>query len=275
VKDCLLRKYEELPETKSWYSDPLFRKVLDPLNSGDNAAACREAETLVERFPDFADLYYWWGKGLLNMGSYEKARQILLGALPKTRQKYPILTLLGEVEWKDGSLSKAVRWWVQALHCQESLERFGDDVVVYGYLYYVADAVGLSQLASSLVQRVDYISPGKPILSPQCTDSLIDLIRRSDTAAVRAVLEEVKKSYFPVLHPSKSRTTGDDEVASLIKIAQDKNEGYDVRGKAIQRLGEIGDQRAIEPLMRIYRSELHLIRLDARDAVEKIRCNVR
>ena len=39
VKDCLRKKYEELPETRSWNSDPAFQKVLDPLNSEYNDVA--------------------------------------------------------------------------------------------------------------------------------------------------------------------------------------------------------------------------------------------
>ena len=63
----------------------------------------------------------------------------------------------------------------------------------------------------------------------------------------------------------------DDEIPGLIRLAQDSSAGYDARGKAIQRLAEIGDSRAIAPLMQIYQTELHLIRLDAEDAVNKIR----
>jgi hypothetical protein len=65
VNDCLRQKYEELPETRSWNSDPAFQKVLNPLNSGDNDLACREAESLIGQFRDFADLYAWWGAALL------------------------------------------------------------------------------------------------------------------------------------------------------------------------------------------------------------------
>ncbi len=60
-----------------------------------------------------------------------------------------------------------------------------------------------------------------------------------------------------------------DEVSKLIRTAQNKNVEFEERGKAIRKLGEIGDSRAIEPLMQIYCTELHLIRLDALDAVEK------
>jgi len=63
----------------------------------------------------------------------------------------------------------------------------------------------------------------------------------------------------------------DDEISALINLAQDASAGYDARAKAIQSLGEVGGSRAIDPLMQIYNTELHLIRLDAKDAVDKIR----
>ena len=63
----------------------------------------------------------------------------------------------------------------------------------------------------------------------------------------------------------------DDEISALMNLAQDASAGYDARAKAIQRLGEVGGPRAIDPLMQIYNTELHLIRLDAKDAVDKIR----
>jgi len=64
---------------------------------------------------------------------------------------------------------------------------------------------------------------------------------------------------------------GDEEISALIRLAQDTSAGYDARGKAIQRLSEVGGSRAIEPLMQIYNTELHLIRLDALDAADKIK----
>lgn len=63
----------------------------------------------------------------------------------------------------------------------------------------------------------------------------------------------------------------DYEISVLISIAQDANAGYAARGKAIQKLGEVGGSSAIEPLMQIYNTELHLIRLDAKDAADKIK----
>ena len=39
VKDCLRHKYDESLEARSWDSDPVFRKVLDPLNSGDRLSS--------------------------------------------------------------------------------------------------------------------------------------------------------------------------------------------------------------------------------------------
>jgi hypothetical protein len=144
VNDCLQQKYEEVAETRSWNSDPAFRKVLGPLNSGDNAAACREAELLMTQFNDFADLYEWWGDALLRMRSLDKARQVLKNGLGKTKQKYALCNLLGKVEWKARDIDQAVYWWAQGLHCQESLKasNYGDSDGAYLCLHYVAEVCG-------------------------------------------------------------------------------------------------------------------------------------
>jgi hypothetical protein len=144
VKDCLQQKYYELSETRS-YSDPAFQKVLDQMNSGDNVAACREAEALIVEFSDFASLYYWWGSALQKIGSLDKARQVLRGGLEKAKKKYMLCNCMGEVEWKTRNLDQAVYWWSQGIHCQESLNgsNYGHDVGAYLYLYYVSEGLKL------------------------------------------------------------------------------------------------------------------------------------
>jgi len=164
VTKCLVENYKEQDESRAWDSDPLFRTVLDPLNSGQNAKARDEAEALAQKFPDFADVYVWWAKAFLNDRNYTEAKRVLQDGLSKSKKKYPLLNLMGEVEWKSGSLSEAVYWWVQGLICQETRQGFGEDVGAYLYLYHVADALGLSALATQLRERVDFIRPGKIML---------------------------------------------------------------------------------------------------------------
>jgi hypothetical protein len=108
VKECLQQKYEELTETRSWESDSAFKKVTDRLNSGDNIAVCREAESLIVQYHDFSPLYYWWGSALIRMGSLDKARQVLIPGLDRVKQKYLLCNLLGEIEWKARELNRAV-----------------------------------------------------------------------------------------------------------------------------------------------------------------------
>ncbi len=268
---CFAKNYLEEDEARSWVSDPAFRRVLDPLNAGDNARARKEAEALLLNFPDFAGLYVWGAKSFLNEQNYQEARRVLWEGLSKSKQKYPLLNLMGEVEWKSGALSEAVYWWIQGLICQQTRQRFGEEVGAYLYLSYVADTLGLLPLAEQLCHRVDFIRPWQIRLSPDAASNLAGLVRRSDTSQIRKALGMLEKKYFKPESRTEKTPSQDDEVAALIRIAQDTDAGYEARGEAIQKLAEIGNSRAIGPLMQIYNTELHLIRLDALDAVEKIR----
>jgi len=256
VTKCMVENYREKDESRSWNSDPSFRRVLDPLNAGQNAKAWNEAEALVQKFPDFADVYVWWAKAFLNDRNYPEARRVLRDGLSKSKQKYPLLNLMGEVEWKSGSLAEAVYWWIQGLICQQTRRGFGEEVGAYLYLYHIADALGLSTLARQLCERVDFIRPGKIRLSSEAISSLTGLVGASDTAQIRKVLQMVEKKYFAPKPQTGSSKQGD-EILTLIRIAQDSSAGYDARGKAMQRLAEVGDSRAIGPLMQIYNTELH------------------
>ncbi len=195
VSDCLKQKYKELPETRS-YDDPVFKKVLDPLNSGDNAGACSAAQSLIKQFPDFAGLYGWWGLALLRMESLSEAREILNEGLNKANKKYSLCACLGEVEWKARDLKRAVYWWVQALHCQESLKesRFGGIVDAYLYLYYVALAFDLRECADALLRRVDTIAPLR--LDNDMANDLFSLARNEKDLYIEEVLKKIVKKYL-------------------------------------------------------------------------------
>jgi len=270
ISKCFAERYSEEEEVRLWNSDPAFHKILDPLNAGDNLKARKEAEALVRDFHDFADIYVWWAKSLLNERNYQEAKRVLHMGLSNSKQKYPLLNLMGEVEWRLGSLSEAIYWWIQGLMGQEKVQGFGGEVGAYLYLYHIAEILDLSRLAAQLRERVDFISPGKIRLSPVATNSLATLVRASDTEQIRKALQMVEKKYFATQAQADSYKQ-DDEIPVLIRLAQDSSAGYDARKKAIQRLAEVGDSRAIGPLMQIYNTELTLIRLDAKDAVDKIR----
>ncbi|MBI2873836.1 MAG: hypothetical protein HYY09_01995 [Firmicutes bacterium] len=275
---CREKKYEELPESRSWDSDPVFRNILDPLNSGDYQKASYEAQAILPRFADFAEIYYWWSRALINKGSNDEARQVLIDGLSKANQKHLLLEILGEIEWKSGSLKDAVRWWAQAILCQESLESFGKREGPYLYLHCIAQALGLEQVSSALLSRVDFIRPGRVRLSPEVERSLkssvqelVDLWYSSDDVLIERGLQTLANRYLDVTTAAPLESSESDELTGLIRIVQDSTAAYDLRGEAIRKLGEIGDHRAIEPLMNVYKTELHLIRLDALDAAEKIR----
>ena len=272
---CLTQNYIEQEESRNLYSYPEFQKALDYLIEGRNVEARTEAEALAQKFPDLADTYNWWAQVFLIDCKYTEARSVLSDGLSKSKRKYPLLNLMGEVEWKSGSLAEAVYWWIQGLICQQTRQGFGEEVGAYLYLYHVAETLDLSTLATQLRERVDFIRPGKIRLSPAAADNLATLARTSDTTQIKKALGMIEAKYFAPSPQSGPSSKQDDEIPNLIRISQDRSEGYDARGKAIQRLAEVGDSRAIGPLMQIYNTELHLIRLDAKEAVGKIRLRSR
>jgi hypothetical protein len=275
---CLEHKFKEELESRSWNSDPLFSKVLDPLNSRNYAKACAEAEILVQRFNDFASLYYWWGKALLATQSFEKARKVLSEGLSKAKEKYLLCSLLGEVAWKSRSLKEAVYWWAQGLHCQESLRErnYGGDVGAYLYLHYVAKGIGLSDYASAFIMRVDQIQLGGIRLSPETSDDLCGLAGTAKNTEVESVLKELVSSYiFPQRRSSVKADPG--EVAKLIQqmeeiASRSRDIDRERDTKAANRLGELADLRAIEVLTRVARNCILLdVKWAAEAAIEKIK----
>jgi len=277
VTDCLRQKYEEISETRSWNSDPAFRKVLDPLNSGDNVGACKAAELLVAQFLDFANLYDWWGSALLRMGSLDKARQVLKDGLEKAKEKYTLCNRLGEVEWKAVDLNTAVYWWAQGLQCQESLSlsNYGGSEGAYLYLHYVAEGLGLSECSKAFLMRVDSIRPGMIRLNTETANDLISLARRAGTLSVRQVLNELVQTY--IIPRKKSVTKVDsDELRKLIRQLEEvasysRNADWEKDVKAIKRLAELGDPQALNVLTRISKHILLDVQWAAEEAIDKIK----
>lgn len=278
VNDCLRQKYKELPETRSWNSDPAFRKVLDPLNSGHNDVACREAEALVAQFGDFSNLYAWWGAALLRMGSLDKARQVLKDGLESGKEKYPLCNRLGEVEWEARDLKTAVYWWAQGMQCQESLNtsNYGDSEGAYLYLHYVAEGLSLSECSKAFLMRVDSIRPGMIRLSAETANDLISLARSAKNRSIEQVLKELVQRYIIPKKTSTAKVDPNelrllirqlDEVASQSRWADGEK---DV--KAIERLTELGDPQAIDVLTRVARGGMLIDVIDAAEkAIEKIK----
>ena len=74
---CMAMNYVEENETRSWDSDPAFRRVLDLLNAGDSVKARSELEDLALRFPDFAYIYVWWAHSFLSEENHQEAKKVL------------------------------------------------------------------------------------------------------------------------------------------------------------------------------------------------------
>ena len=196
VAQCLNPQFREQQELRTFKSDPEFSKVLDPLNRGNNDLACREAEMLISNISDFDGLYDWWGTALLRNNAFDQARQVLRHGLEKSRRKYSLCKVLGEVEWNAGNIQQATYWWTQALHSQELLERYGADEGAYLYLHYVADGIGLSGIARALISRVDQIRGGQVRLNPPTAENLRSLARKGKTSGIEKVVKELGAKYL-------------------------------------------------------------------------------
>jgi len=277
VQQCLTSQYEEQKEDRAWDSDPAFRSVLDALNAGDNSGACREAEALVPRFGDFADIYYWWGKALLRLRQLDRARDALTRALEHTRQKHCLCNLLGEVECEAGRIGAAVYWWAQGVHCQESLcdQRYGgEDVTAYLSLSCLAQAFGLSDCANAFQTRVNQIGPGGLQFSSGTTAKLLSLARAARGSQIPQVLRQLVTRY--IVPRQKVAKADPGEINQLIRRLDQVDEflGLDCRGfvEAANRLGDLGDTRALQVLAKAA-SQFGRARLQAaaREAMAKIR----
>lgn len=199
VKACLTPRYQELPETRT-HSDPAFSKALNAVNNRQYAQVIIETETLLLQYPDWATFHYWRGSALFENGYYAKARSELMEALEKTNEKYPLCNLLGKIELKKDNLVTAVYWWAQALHCQETLagNNYGGDVDPYLYLSYVAEGMGLVDMATELCRKVDQIRTGQIQLAPDTAQHLRSLVQRTTDSKVKEVLERLGAMYFGI-----------------------------------------------------------------------------
>ncbi|MEX2459217.1 MAG: hypothetical protein WD770_09555 [Actinomycetota bacterium] len=185
----------ELPEDRTWQSDPALREVLDPLNRRDHAAAAAAAERLVDRFPDLDLIYSWWGKALLEQGDTAGARAVLERGIERSRRKYVLCERLGEVEWRAGDLDDAVRWWAQSVHGQESLAGAGE-VGPYLYLAAVGQGMGLHDVAADLLDRADRMRAGQIRLEEPVAAELRALASRRGDPGVEATLRGLRDRYL-------------------------------------------------------------------------------
>jgi ankyrin repeat protein len=220
IEQCLSSKFLEEHETRTWRSDPEFHKVLDPLNKGDNSAVCKEAEQIIPKYRDLDLIYFWWAKALLNTCAYDKARAVLRKGLAKARRKSQLSRIMGEVAWKTNDLRGAVYWWAQAMHGQEPMEGHGRDEGVYLYLHYVADGMGLTDIASAFISRVDKMRAGQIRLDPSAVTSLLILVHHGKNPAIVKVLKELAGRYLFAVAPAESTEDQPSKVGHKEAIAE-------------------------------------------------------
>ena len=185
---------------------------------------------------------------------------------------------LGEKKWKACNLNRAVYWWAQGLHCQESLStsNYGGSEGAYLYLYYVAEGMGLSECSKAFLMRVDTIRPGMIRLNTETANDLINLARSAKNSSIEQVLKELVQRY---IIPKKTSTTKADpnEVRLLIQQLDEvanharwADAEKDV--KAIERLAELGDPTSIDVLTRVASGGMLIDVVDASEkAIDKIK----
>ena len=235
-KECTTLNFKEEDETRTWSSEPEFSKILDPLNDGKNEIAIKESEKLVRKFSDFDLIYNWWASALLDIKLYEKAREVVQKGLAEAKRKYNLCVKAGEIEWKSGNLKGAVYYWAQAMHCQEPLKGHGRNESAYLYLHYVAQGLGLSNIAEDFVQRVDQMRAGKIRLDGATSRDLIGISQKESTPELKKVLEELDERYFV---PAKSQVWNN-EGAVLNGLGK-----YDEAIQAYEKAIEINPQYAL------------------------------
>jgi hypothetical protein len=185
---------EELPERRTWQSDPVLQQVLDPLNRRDYGAAAAAAEALETRFLDLDLLYSWWGKALLEQGDAAGAREVLRRGIGRSRRKYLLAERLGEAAWKAGDLEDAVAWWARSVRSQEASGALGE-VGPYLHLHSIALGMGLHDVASSLLDRVDRMRPEQIRLEEPVAAQLRRLAASRGGPEVSTMLRQLTASH--------------------------------------------------------------------------------
>jgi len=195
VEECAKPAYVEQAESRTG-GDRAFRHVPDALNARRYAEAGQMAQQVISNNPDLDLGYCWAASAYSGTQKYEEARSILTEGLKRAKRKYNLCIRLGNAERDLGNIQGAVYWWTQAVHCQQSI-RTGDEHDPYLYLAYVADTLGLNDVAGSLFSRVDRMRPGTARLSPAAEDTLRARVKDGDSTSMTAVLRSLHKQYFP------------------------------------------------------------------------------
>ena len=116
--------------------------------------------------------------------------------LDNAKKKYGLCNTLAEVELESSNINEAVFWWAQAVHCQQSLTGYSSDVWPYLYLHYIADSMGLADIAKAFISRVDQMRAGQIRLDPPAANNLRNLARKGKTPDIEKVLKELGSKYL-------------------------------------------------------------------------------
>ena len=189
-EDCFWLPCEEIHDDRKFGDVPEMLEVAKLGNAGKVDEALRLAESVLLGHPDLDDVYYWLGYLNNSKVMYEKAKEVLMDGMSKSKRKYSLYTLLGDIEYQAGKLSEAVKWWTRSIVSQLSIKE-KRDYSPFLYLAYVCEAMGLGVIAQKLFSEVDTIRFGKIRLVPSAQTNIHRLVRTQGTESMRRVLEEL------------------------------------------------------------------------------------
>jgi hypothetical protein len=164
------------------------------LNAGKNEECAQAAEAKAAENSDLDLFYDWGGSAYIKMKDLDRARRMFLEGLSKGRRKSLNCNMMGECEWKARNAKEATYWWAQAVHCRESIRDYEESP--YLYLHYVADGLGLPDVAAAFIARVDRIRFGGIRLNATAASDLRGLVREQATPGMRVVLKGLRDKYL-------------------------------------------------------------------------------
>lgn len=119
VDDCFTINYQELPDSRDWFSIKQIKEAQHYQWSGDMNKALEVMSKLVSEYSDFDIVYSWSAQVYRRMGNFSKAIEILEEGLDKAKLKGGLCGDLGSLYFEElQDLKNAVKWWIRSCSIQ-------------------------------------------------------------------------------------------------------------------------------------------------------------